>query len=222
MLKVAIIGCGKIADRHAEQIRLVADCEIVGVCDNEELMAKQLQERLGVPAYFTDVRDLLDKAKPDVAHITTPPQSHYPLGKICLEAGCNVYIEKPFTVELSQAEELIAIAEHRNLKATVQWRRQGRLERRGRSRLNHRTRLHPPGVHGPMPGRRSAHREAVHSGLCLRTTPATEFRRKSAVRFAPAGLRAGLSHRRKRAVAPGRLAAGSLAAARFPRNAAPL
>ncbi|MFZ0821198.1 MAG: Gfo/Idh/MocA family oxidoreductase [Candidatus Acidiferrales bacterium] len=119
MLKVAIIGCGKIADRHAEQIRLVADCEIVGVCDNEELMAKQLQERLGVPAYFTDVRDLLDKAKPDVAHITTPPQSHYPLGKICLEAGCNVYIEKPFTVELSQAEELIAIAEHRNLKATV-------------------------------------------------------------------------------------------------------
>src|SRR5271169_631942 len=111
MLKVAIIGCGKIADRHAEQIRLVPDCEIVGVCDNEELMAKQLQERLGVPAYFTDVRDLLDKAKPDVAHITTQPQSHYPLGKICLEAGCNVYIEKPFTVELAQAEELIAIAE---------------------------------------------------------------------------------------------------------------
>jgi predicted dehydrogenase len=119
MLKAAIIGCGKIADRHADAIRLVPETQIVGVCDREELMAKQLKERLGAPAYFTDVNELLDKAKPDVVHITTPPQSHYPVGKICLEAGCNVYIEKPFTVYAAEAEELIAIAERRNLKVTV-------------------------------------------------------------------------------------------------------
>src|SRR6266849_2155943 len=119
MLRVAIIGCGKIADQHAEQIVLISGCEIVGVCDREELMARQLQERLNVQAYFTEVQDLLNKAKPDVVHITTPPQSHYPLGKLCLEAGCHVYIEKPFTVNTAEAEELIARAKQKDLKLTV-------------------------------------------------------------------------------------------------------
>ncbi len=119
MLRVALVGCGKIADQHAEQILLIDGCEIVGVCDREELMAQQLQERLNVGAYFTEVQDLLDKAKPDVVHITTPPQSHYPLGKLCLQSGCHAYIEKPFTVNAPEAEELIKLAEQKNLKLTV-------------------------------------------------------------------------------------------------------
>jgi predicted dehydrogenase len=119
MLRVAIVGCGKIADQHAEQIVHIPGCEIVGVCDREELMAKQLQERLNVPTRFTEVQDLLYKARPDVVHITSPPQSHYPVGKLCLEAGCHVYVEKPFTVNLAEAEGLISLAEYKNLKLTV-------------------------------------------------------------------------------------------------------
>ena len=42
MIKVAIIGCGKVADKHVGQIRRVKGSEIVGVCDQETLMAKQL------------------------------------------------------------------------------------------------------------------------------------------------------------------------------------
>ena len=45
MLKVAIVGCGKIADSHASQIQRIEGCEIVGVCDREPLMARQLYER---------------------------------------------------------------------------------------------------------------------------------------------------------------------------------
>ncbi len=119
MLKVAIIGCGKVADEHAEQIVRIAGAKIVAVCDREALMARQLGERLGVQSYFTDVQDLIDKAKPDVVHITTPPQSHYSLGKLCLAAGCCVYIEKPFTVNTAEAKDLIALAERKNLKLTV-------------------------------------------------------------------------------------------------------
>jgi|SRR5215469_1867993 len=119
MLRIAIVGCGKIADQHAEQIAYIPDCQIVAVCDHEELMARQLQERLNVPAGYTEVQDLLDQARPDVVHITTPPQAHYSIGKICLEAGCHLYIEKPFTVSHGEAEELIQLAERRNLKLTV-------------------------------------------------------------------------------------------------------
>jgi len=119
MLRVAIVGCGKIADDHAEQIAHVPGCAVVAVCDREELMASQLQQRLKVPAAFTDVNELIAQAKPDVVHITTPPQTHYALGKLCLESGCHVYIEKPFTVNFVEAKELVDLAQRRNLKLTV-------------------------------------------------------------------------------------------------------
>jgi predicted dehydrogenase len=119
MLRIAIVGCGKIADQHVEQILLIPDCRIVAVCDREELMAMQLQERLGGVQRFTDVAQMLSEVKPDVVHVTTPPQSHHSLGKLCLESGCNVYIEKPFTVTSADTEELLALAECNHLKVTV-------------------------------------------------------------------------------------------------------
>jgi predicted dehydrogenase len=119
MIRVGIIGCGKIADSHAGQIKRIAGCEIVGVCDSELLMAKQLYERFTVRNYFDDVDRFLGESRPDVVHITTPPQSHFDLGRKCLEAGCHVYIEKPFTMNTAEAEELIRIAVMKNLMVTV-------------------------------------------------------------------------------------------------------
>lgn len=119
MLKVAIIGCGKIADAHASQIVRIKDCEIVGVCDRELLLAKQLYERFPVKAYFNDVAQLLTEARPDVVHITTPPQSHFELAMLCLDWGCHVYVEKPFTIYEEDARKIIARAQEKNLKVTV-------------------------------------------------------------------------------------------------------
>ena len=119
MLKVGLIGCGMVADQHLSQIRSLPNCEIVGVCDLEPLMARQLAERFRVPRHFSDVSELLRSARPDVVHITTPAQSHFPLGKLCIEAGCHVYLEKPFTVTAPQAEELLTLAESKGLKMTA-------------------------------------------------------------------------------------------------------
>ena len=119
MLKVAIIGCGKIADDHATQIQRIADCEIVRVCDRELLMARQLFERFPVKNYYSDVAQLLRDARPNVVHITTPPQGHFELAHCCLENGCHVYVEKPFTLNLKEAEELIGLADEKGLKLTV-------------------------------------------------------------------------------------------------------
>jgi predicted dehydrogenase len=119
VLKVAIIGCGKIADSHASQIQRIRGCEIVGVCDREPLMAKQLYERFPIKAWYDDVGRLLADARPDVVHITTPPQGHYDIAKQCLDAGANVYVEKPFTLYTHEAEALIAHANARGLKITA-------------------------------------------------------------------------------------------------------
>lgn len=119
MLKVAIVGCGKIADAHASVIQRINNCRIVGVYDSEELMARQLYERFPVDSYYTDLQGLLDKARPDVVHITTPPQSHFPVARQCLEQGCHVYVEKPFTLDTREAVELLNFAQARGLKVTV-------------------------------------------------------------------------------------------------------
>lgn len=119
MLRVGIVGCGKIADSHAEQLQRIPGCEIVGVCDREPLMAKQLSERFPVGGYFTDLSELLEKARPNVVHITTSPESHFGLASQCLEAGCHVYVEKPFALNEADARALIDVAELRGLKITA-------------------------------------------------------------------------------------------------------
>lgn len=119
MLRVAIVGCGKIADSHASQILRIPGCEIVGACDREELMAQQFAERFGVGRCFSDVSAMISAARPEVVHITTPPQSHFEIARLCLERGCHVYVEKPFTLNTTEAEEMLALAGLRGLKVTV-------------------------------------------------------------------------------------------------------
>jgi predicted dehydrogenase len=119
MLKIAIVGCGKIADAHATHILRVGGCEIVGVCDREPLMAQQLYERFPVKRYFTDLAELVSEARPDVVHITTPPESHFDIARFCLEHHCHIYVEKPFTLNAHQAQQLVDLAGEKKLKLTV-------------------------------------------------------------------------------------------------------
>ncbi len=97
----------------------IKGCEIVGVCDREPLMAKQLYERFPIKRYFSDVTALLSESRPDVVHITTPPATHFDLARRCLEEGCHVYVEKPFTLDQHTTRALIALARDRRLKITA-------------------------------------------------------------------------------------------------------
>src|SRR5919198_3195258 len=119
MLRVTIVGCGKIADQHVHAIRRIPDCRIVAVCDQEPLMAQQLAERFKIPSVFSNGQEMLKGVSTDVVHITTPPQSHYTLARECLEAGSHVYLEKPFTVSAEEAESLIELAERKKVKITA-------------------------------------------------------------------------------------------------------
>jgi len=119
VIRVGIIGCGKVADQHAVQIQRIPGAELTAVCDSEPLMAEQLCDRFGAMRSFTSADDMLDALTFDVVHITTPPQSHFALARRCLMAGTNVYIEKPFTLNTVDAEELIDLADRKGLKLTA-------------------------------------------------------------------------------------------------------
>jgi len=118
-LRIAIIGCGKIADQHLLAVRRLPGCEVVALCDREPLMAGQLGERFGIRACFADAEEMLRTAKPDAVHITTPPQGHFSIARLSLEAGCHVYLEKPFTVTAPEAAGLVQLAGEKKLIITA-------------------------------------------------------------------------------------------------------
>jgi predicted dehydrogenase len=118
-MKIAIVGCGMIADAHVNEIRKIIDTELVAVCDKEPLMASQLADRYDIPMQFTDFDKLLTQCHPDIVHVLTPPATHYALGISALEAGCHVLMEKPFTVTGKEAQLLIDKATSLNKKIMV-------------------------------------------------------------------------------------------------------
>ncbi len=119
MLHIAIVGCGKIADQHVQAIQRIPDCRIVALCDRELLMARQLGERFGISGCYADLDVMLQSASPAVVHVTTPPQGHFSIAAQCLNSGSHVYLEKPFTVNASEAEFLIQLAESKSRKITA-------------------------------------------------------------------------------------------------------
>lgn len=110
-VKVAIVGCGQIAEAHLREISLIAQAQTVAVCDLIGPLAKDMAERFGIGAAYTDHKEMLREMRPDVVHVTTPPHTHLQIGQDILRNGSHAYIEKPFGMSLAEAEQLIIEAE---------------------------------------------------------------------------------------------------------------
>lgn len=121
-LNIALVGCGKIADAHVEEIQKLGDhARVTSVCDLEPLMAEQVAVRYGIQNTYDNFERLLEREKPDVVHITTSPQSHLPLALLAFDAGCHVLLEKPLTLRHADTETLIDTAIRLERKLTVNW-----------------------------------------------------------------------------------------------------
>ncbi len=119
-LKVAIVGCGKIADGHVEEVqKLGARATVVAACDRELVMAEQLATRYAIPKTYESLTDMLSREKPDVVHVTTPPGAHLPLAKQCVAAGAHVFVEKPLTLTYKESKELVDAVERAGKKLTI-------------------------------------------------------------------------------------------------------
>jgi predicted dehydrogenase len=112
-MRAALIGAGQIARQHLACLRETAGVEVVAVCDLSPAVAESAAERFGLPSWFTDHRAMLESAKPDVVHVTTPPSSHFRLAADALTHGAHVVLEKPATVTLGEVETLLGLARDR-------------------------------------------------------------------------------------------------------------
>jgi predicted dehydrogenase len=98
-LTSVLIGCGKIASAHLDALGDLNNVDVAAVCDLSAVRAEATAERFGVKRWYSNYSQMLADIKPDLVHITTPPSSHFPLAKDCLDAGLNVLCEKPIVTD---------------------------------------------------------------------------------------------------------------------------
>lgn len=110
-IKTAVIGVGYLGKFHADKYADLPNSELVAVVDADEATAKAIGEKLGVPG-LTDYSSLLGKV--DAVSIAAPTTLHYQIAKDFLENGAHVLIEKPITVTVEEADELLALAKANN------------------------------------------------------------------------------------------------------------
>ena len=119
-LRVAVIGLGHLGKEHARIYKELPSCELVGLCDTDA-SKNEKAEALGVP-FYSRYQDLIGKV--DAVSVATPTFTHHTIAKGFLEAGIHTLIEKPITLRLEEADELIELAEARRCSLQV-----GHIER---------------------------------------------------------------------------------------------
>ena len=114
MVRVGLIGAGKMGISHLSILGAHQDVQVVGVCDTSKLMLSALEKYSKFNCY-TDYIEMIDKEKPDAVFVATPTKFHYDFVKELLTKNVHVFVEKPFCLTEHQAMELTALASERNL-----------------------------------------------------------------------------------------------------------
>ena len=121
MLKVGVVGVGHLGKHHARIFSGIENCQLVGVYDKVLDRADEIARQYNVKSFAT-YEDMLKEV--DAVDISATTTWHYDLAKPALENGCHVFLEKPITSTKEQADELLKIADEKNLKIQV-----GHIER---------------------------------------------------------------------------------------------
>lgn len=116
-MKYALIGCGRISSNHiaaAKANRL----EFVGICDiNKEMLQDKVSKfDLEEVHQYVDYHKMLEKERPELVAIATESGKHAAIALDCIEAGCNVIIEKPIALTLAEADAVIKAAKEKGVK----------------------------------------------------------------------------------------------------------
>lgn len=111
-LRFVLLGCGRIAERHAEHI--IKRGELIAVCDVVKEKADEFAKRYGAKAYYEVSELLKHESKADVAAICTPNGLHAAHTIACLDSGINVLCEKPMAITAEDCDAMIKAAEKNN------------------------------------------------------------------------------------------------------------
>jgi len=116
---VALIGTGFGQKVHLPALRSNPHVEVVAVYHRDRDRAETIARDQGIPQACTELDDLLQLPSVQAVSISTPPFLHYPMAKAALQAGKHLFLEKPTTLNATEAQDLYTLATAQNLVATM-------------------------------------------------------------------------------------------------------
>lgn len=116
MLKVGVLGAGHLGKIHLKLLHQSSKYELVGFYDENLENGKKIAEEFGYKQFNT-IATLIHAV--DIIDIVTPTLSHYKCAKVAIKSGKHVFIEKPISNTVAEAEEIIALAKEYNVKGQV-------------------------------------------------------------------------------------------------------
>ncbi|PRX54527.1 Gfo/Idh/MocA family protein [Flagellimonas meridianipacifica] len=116
MLKVGVLGAGHLGKIHLRLLNESEKYELIGFYDPDEINAKKVAQEFGY-TYFENMNILMDSV--DVVDIVTPTLSHFECAKKAIEKGKHIFIEKPITNTLEEAEALLELVTKHGVKGQV-------------------------------------------------------------------------------------------------------
>lgn len=117
-MRYALIGCGRISPNHI-MAAIRNDLEIVALCDVVEDNIEDKIAKFDLPSNvhkYTDYKQMLREEQPELIAIATESGKHAQIALDCIDAGCNLIIEKPIALSLADADAIIARAEEKGVK----------------------------------------------------------------------------------------------------------
>jgi UDP-N-acetyl-2-amino-2-deoxyglucuronate dehydrogenase len=118
-LNFGIIGCGRIAYKHAEAIKKNEKANLLSVCDVIEDRVVNYKDKYGAQEHYIDYQELLENPDLDVVSICTPSGMHAEMGIAAAKAGKHVIVEKPMAMSLQDADDLINACDENGVKLAV-------------------------------------------------------------------------------------------------------
>jgi UDP-N-acetyl-2-amino-2-deoxyglucuronate dehydrogenase len=120
MLRFVLVGCGRIARRHAELLGRgqIEGARLVGLCDIDASRARAFGEEFGVP-WFADMAEMFEQVEADAASILTPSGMHPAHAMAAAAAGLHVVVEKPMALRLDDADAMIRACDEAQVKLFV-------------------------------------------------------------------------------------------------------
>jgi len=119
VVKIGVLGYGYWGPNIVRNFHGQGQSRVVSVCDQSPKSLQRVQQSYPDMHVTSDCNELLRSTDVDAIAVVTPVRTHYELAKAALENGKHVFVEKPFTSTSAQAEELIELAERKNLKIMV-------------------------------------------------------------------------------------------------------
>jgi predicted dehydrogenase len=119
MINIGVIGYGYWGPNIVRNFSSLDETRVLSVCDSDQGAMNRVRRSYPHVAVTCDYNDILTSPKVDAVAVVTPVSTHFELAKKALENGKHVFVEKPFTATVAQAEELIALAEKKKLTIMV-------------------------------------------------------------------------------------------------------